>query len=92
MPHFRFAYPVRLDDRGGNRVYVSCRDLPELNMVAVGNLVSILNAVEASLDRVVERRLLARDSLPEPSPRDPGEVMVAPSPAMIAKAAKQLSL
>lgn len=70
---------------------MSCRDLPELSMVAVGNLVSILNIVETALDDVLEHRLAAGQAVPVPSLKEPDEVLVAPSPAMIAKAAKQLN-
>ena len=66
MPHFRFAYPVRLDERGCTRVFVSCRDLPELSLEASGVMASIFDAVEAAIDEIVERRLAAMRCLCRP--------------------------
>ncbi len=50
--------------------------------------VRLISAVEAVLDTVVEGYLNAGKPLPQPSLRDPGEHVVAPSPALIARAVK----
>lgn len=89
MPHFRFAYPVRVDDKGGSQVYVSCRDLPELSVTASGTMESIFDAIEAAIDRAVAPRL-ANNTVPSPSPREPGEIMVTPTASMIAKIVRSL--
>lgn len=91
MPHrFRFfAYPVLLSARPDGQVAITCRDLPELNMLLPPIAkVRLIAAAEALLDAVFEGYLNEGRPLPQPSLRDPGEHVVAPSPALIARAVK----
>lgn len=90
MPHRFFAYPVLLSARPDGQIAITCRDLPELNFLlpAVAE-VRVISAAEAVLDTVFEGYLSADRPLPWPSNREPGEHVVAPSPALIARAVKQ---
>lgn len=95
MPHrFRFfAYPVLLSPQRDGQVAIACRDLPELNMVLPPAVeLRLISAVEAVLDVVFERYLNEGRPLPQPSLREAGEHVVAPSPALIARAVKLAEL
>lgn len=93
MPTFAFAYPISMtEDRYGLKF--RCRDIPELrfDLPAGGNHATVWKAAEVVIDLVLEGYLREGKTLPSASARQPGELLVAPSPALIARIAGQMDL
>ena len=91
MPNLSFAYPVYMRDDHKGTITVGCRDLPEATLTLPAGLEELAAQLpaEAVLEVVVERYLQDNRPLPAPSLREPGEYLLAPSPALIARAATQ---
>lgn len=81
----RYVYPARLTDHP-ETVIVTFRDWPEAITEGADRSAAIAEA-HTILDAAIRFRLKEGEVLPEPSRPEGGEVMVAASPSVAAKAA-----
>lgn len=91
MPSLVFAYPILfVEDASG--VMLRCRDLPEMRLdLPIGiNRVRLVPVAEDLLDIVLEAYIERGLLLPRASERLPGEIIISPSAAVIARAARHM--
>lgn len=91
MSSLVFAYPILFqeDDSG---LMLRCRDLPEVRLdLPTGiNRVRLVPVAENLLDLVLEAYILRGLLLPRASERQAGEIIISPSAAVIARAARHM--
>jgi predicted RNase H-like HicB family nuclease/pimeloyl-ACP methyl ester carboxylesterase len=75
MKHFEYAVLLKKEPSGG--YVVTCRDLPQLITQGESIEDALLQASDA-MDEVFAAYVMSNLKLPEPSPKQPGEYMVAP--------------
>ena len=75
MKHFEYAVLLKKEPSGG--YVVTCRDLPQLITQGESVADALIEASDA-MDEVIAAYIINNLRLPEPSPKQPGEYMVAP--------------